>query len=131
MNSLHVAACAPISPLKGGGDKSERCPIEITYIAELETDNPPWFTIMSDLFNAFERTTTAVFFSLEKDQVMFKSNPDKRWLRRMSYRQLKILITATLWRLPSVQVLARVATEETIRFRFLSVRDITRIVRQA
>lgn len=71
------------------------------------------------------------FFSLEKDQVIFKSNPDKRWLRRMSYRQLKILITATLWRLPSVQVLVRVPTEETIRFRFLSVRDITRIVRQA
>lgn len=71
------------------------------------------------------------FFSLGKDQVIFKSNPDKRWLRRMSYRQFKILITATLWRLPSVQVLARVATEETIRFRFLSVRDITRIVRQA
>lgn len=68
MNSLHVAACAPISLLKGGGDKSERCPIEITYIAELETDNPPWFTIMSDLFNAFERMTTAVFFSLKKDQ---------------------------------------------------------------
>lgn len=96
MNSLHVAACAPISPLKEGEDKSERCPIEITYIAELETDNPSWFTIMSDLFNAFERTTTAVFFSLEKDQVIFKSNPDKRWLRRMSYRRLKILITATL-----------------------------------